>query len=382
MGAIRYQELRRRYELDGVEKTVSHLSEAIGKKHLRAEDFSLRDLAETLIPNGREWVRTLNPRSGQVLMESGDGVDLTAFLNISNQVIYSRILESYTQEFFVASKLVETIPTHFSGERIAGIGKIPDDAAEVAPGMPYHHVGFSEDYIETPETTKRGLIVAVTREAIFFDQTNQVLSRAAEVGEVLGLNKEKRLLDVLFGVVNNYRWNGTSYNTYYASGDSGPWTNRLSSNSLTDWTNVDAAENLFSGILDPATGEPVLIQPDTIFVLPSTYHSAMRIMSATEVRLTSGSQTTISKNPLSQYNVVTSRIAQSRISAAGVTTHPWLFGNFRKSFAYMENWPITVTHSTAPSEADFSQDILVRYKASERGAAAVLNPRYVVMCTD
>ena len=27
------------------------------------------------------------------------------------------------------------------------------------------------------------------------------------------------------------------------------------------------------------------------------------------------------------------------------------------------------------------QDIVVRYKASERGAAAVLNPRYVVKCT-
>jgi hypothetical protein len=47
----------------------------------------------------------------------------------------------------------------------------------------------------------------------------------------------------------------------------------------------------------------------------------------------------------------------------------------------MENWPITVTQSAAGSEADFNQDIVVRFKASERGAAAVLNPRYVVKCT-
>ena len=33
----------------------------------------------------------------------------------------------------------------------------------------------------------------------------------------------------------------------------------------------------------------------------------------------------------------------------------------------MENWPITVTQSPPNSEADFSQDIVVRYKASERG---------------
>jgi hypothetical protein len=47
----------------------------------------------------------------------------------------------------------------------------------------------------------------------------------------------------------------------------------------------------------------------------------------------------------------------------------------------MENWPITVTQSAGGSEAEFTQDIVVRFKASERGAAAVLNPRYVVLCT-
>ena len=382
MATIRYHELCRRYELDGAIRTVQHLSEALEKKHLRPEDFSIRDLAESLIPDGREWVRSLNPRGGRMLVEAGDGVDMTAFLNISNQVIHSKILDSYNQEAFVASKLVETIPTHFSGEKIPGIGKIPDDAAEIAPGMPYHHVGFGEDYIETPETIKRGLIVPVTREAVFFDQTNLVLSRAAEVGEILGLNKEKRLLDLLFGVVNNYRWNGVSYNTYYKLGDSGPWTNCLASNPLTDWTSMDAAENIFAEIADPSTNEAVLIQPDTVFVLPSSYHTAVRIIGATEVTSSENGKTTVSKNPLSTYRVVTSRIAQNRVKSANISMRPWLFGNFRKAFAYMENWPITVTHSMAPSEADFSQDILVRFKASERGAAAVLNPRYVAMCTD
>jgi hypothetical protein len=59
----------------------------------------------------------------------------------------------------------------------------------------------------------------------------------------------------------------------------------------------------------------------------------------------------------------------------------WFFGDFRKTFAYMENWPITVTQSPPGSEADFNQDIVVRYKASERGAAAVINPRCVVKST-
>ena len=39
----------------------------------------------------------------------------------------------------------------------------------------------------------------------------------------------------------------------------------------------------------------------------------------------------------------------------------------------MENWPITVTQAPAGSEAEFASDIVLRFKASERGAAAVLN---------
>ena len=120
---LKYRELKRRYDLDGAEQTVSHLSEALRDGHLKPEDFSIRDLAEALVPDGREWVRMLDPRSaGSVsVLESGDGVDVTAFLNITGQVIYSKIMEAYTQEAFVVSKLVDTIPTRLDGEKIPGI---------------------------------------------------------------------------------------------------------------------------------------------------------------------------------------------------------------------------------------------------------------------
>src|SRR5262249_23640114 len=149
-------------------------------------------------------------------------LDVSAFLNVAGQVIYSKIMQAYTQDAFAMSKLVQTIPTRFDGEKIPGVSRIADHVDEVSPGMPYPNLGFGEDYIETPSTTKRGFIVPVTKEAIFFDRTHLVLSRAAEVGEVLGLNKEKRLLDLLIGVTNNYKWCGVDYNTYQASS---PWSN-------------------------------------------------------------------------------------------------------------------------------------------------------------
>src|SRR5262245_15282976 len=245
---LKYRELKRRYELDGAERTVGHLSEALREGHLRAEDFSIRDLAEALVPDGGDWVRLLDPRSagGTSVLETSGGVDVSAFLNITGQVIYSKIMDAYNQEAFVVSRLVDTISTRLDGEKIPGIARVADAVEEVGPGMPYPHLGFGEDYIETPSTTKRGFIVPVTKEAIFFDRTHLVLTRAAEVGEVLGLNKEKRLIDLLIGVTNNYKWKGTTYNTYQTAT---PWINTLATNELVDWTNVDKAEQLFADIL-------------------------------------------------------------------------------------------------------------------------------------
>jgi hypothetical protein len=385
MRALNYRELRRRYELEGAAKTVQHLSEALEEKTLRPEDFSLRDLAEALVPDGREWVRMLDPRSGGVapVLESSEGVDATAFQHVAAQVVHAKVMEAYTQEAFVASRLVETIPTRLDGEKIPGVSRIADQVDEVGAGMPFPSLGFDEDYIETPSTAKHGFIVPVTKEAIFFDRTNLVLSRAAEVGEVLGLNKEKRILDLIIGVTNNYKHKGVSYNTYQAST---PWKNVLTGNELEDWTSVDAAEQLFADILDPATGEPVLLGATTALVMPAYRHAAHRTFNAAEVTYASGggSTATVAANPLGNYRVEESRLAYRRILASGVAAADakkwWFLGDFRKAFAYMENWPITVTQAPLGSEADFTSDIVLRFKASERGAAAVMNPRYVVKC--
>ena len=382
--SLNYRELKRRFDLDGGAKTAAHLSEALAARDLQPEDFSLRDLAEALIPDGRQWVRTLDPRtSGAVaLQETLDGVDATAFRHVAGEVVHARILQSYAQESFVLSKLVQTIPTRLDGEKIPGATALGDGIDVVGPGMPYPHVGFAEDYIETPQTAKRGFIVPVTKEAIYFDRTHLVLSRAAEVGEVLGLNKEKRLLDLLIGVANNYRSNGVNVNTYNTGN---PWKNVLAANELVDWTDVDAAEQLFADMLDPATGEPVLLGATTVLVMPAYRHAAHRVFNAQEIVYASGATNTTAANPLGNYRVRESRLAYRRVLASGVAAADakkwWFIGDFAKAIAYMENWPITVTQAPSGSEAEFNNDVVLRFKASERGAAAMMNPRYVVKCT-
>ena len=403
--AINYRELKRRTELDGARATCQHLREALDAKQLDPQDFSLRELAEATVTTrdgticGRDWVREMDPRraDGGMVLEASDGVDSTMFANITGQIVYSAIMQAYQQEAFVFGNLIPTISTRLDGEKIPGIGQLGDEAEVVGEGMPYPAVGLGEDYVETPSTTKRGLIVPVTKEAIFFDRTNLVLSRCSKVGEWLGVNKEKRLCDLVSGYTNNYKWKGTTYDTYSIDGSTGQeggtaipdLINSIASNELIDWTDVDAVEQLFVNMLDPDTGEPIIMTGSQVVVMPAKVHAANRVFNATQIVYGAGGSTTATSltyanNPLAtNYTLYKSSLLYRRILATVETTvanakNMWFMGDFRKAFAYMENWPITVTQAPQNSEAEFNQDIVAQFKASERGAAAVINPRYSV----
>ena len=63
------------------------------------------------------------------------------------------------------------------------------------------------------------------------------------------------------------------------------------------------------------------------------------------------------------------------------TDTSWFLGNPRKAFAYMENWPLTTVQAPTNSHDEFHRDIVAQYKASERGATATLEPRYMCKAT-
>ncbi len=374
---INSRELHRLYETMGPRQACAHLAEALAQQHLSPEDFSVLDLFEAFVPDGRELVRLFNPgKSGGInLLEAGGAVDLSAFNNITGQFVYSKVVEAFNSPAFLHPHVVQNIPTQFNGEKIPGIGRLGDEAKEVAEAHPYPTVGMSEEWIETPATTKRGFIVPITKEAIFFDRTGLLLQRAAEVAYWLGQNKEKRVLDVVLGVTNTYKRNGVAIDTYNADS---PFINVVDDNPLVDWTSIEAAELLFDSIADPNTGDPVAIVPNTIIVPSALRHSARRTVNATEIRTGDPAATqVVSSNPVAdQYRVLSGPLVRQRTNSDST----WFVGDPKRAFAYMENWPITVVQSPQNSDAEFSQDIVTRYKVSERGAAAVLEPRYMVKC--
>ncbi len=402
------QSLKNLCESNGVRKTALWLAESLNKKKFKPEDFSIKELAEAFC--GHDWVRRLHPanigRFADVpILEAGEGVDVSAFSNITGQLVFTKIHQGWNQVAQLADKLFETVKTPFDGEKIPGIGRIKGDGYSIAPGQDYPELGFGEQYWTTPSTDKEGFIVSIDKETIFFDRTGLVLRRGSEAGRRLSYRKERKCLACFAGVTvtfgnesfngNNHVWNGTSYNTYDTSANA-IGINSLASQELVDWTDIEALWLLFQNLRDPDTSLPIDILPETLVVMPAKAATALRIQRATSVRsgdITSGAgHQTISDNPINAEGYETSGgmmirqvfssallyqiIVDSGVSAANAA-HWHFYGEPKRAFHYMENWPLTTFQAPPNSEAEFTRDIVARYKASERGIPFSADPRYI-----
>lgn len=355
-------------------------TEALQKKQLRPQEVSFRKLFEQVTPDGREVVDSWRPSSGGGginLQEAG--VNTAAFSAISGQIVFSTVLEAFQNPLFISDLVCPAVQSEFESEKIPGVSGVGDVMEGIGEGMPYPTAGLTGSYVETPATTKRGTIVPVTKEALFFDRTGLILQRAASVGEYLAINKEKRVLDTVLGITTSYKRNGgTAQATYANSHTDGDFDNLLASNALVDWTDIDAVQQNLAAVTDPDTAEPVAVLATQLVVPLALQGTAYRILNATEIRHSAGGVETLSSNPLRPgYQLITNQYVKARTSSDST----WFFGDFRRAFAYMQNWGITSVSMPAGSHLEFTQDVVQAYKVSERGTPAVREPRYVQKCT-
>lgn len=387
---INIQGLRRLHEAACRDRNprrfFADLSEALEKKELRPNEFSIRKLFENFVEDGRELADSFNPRGngGVNLMESGSAVDTSAFSNITGQIMYTAIMDNYRSEEFVFSNLIPVEPTSFNGQKVPGIGGLGDETEDVDEMGTYPMIGVNEDWIETPETKKGGGIVPVTKEAIFFDLTGVLLQRCSQVGQMRGINREKKAIDCVIDenrTIHRYKWRGTVYGTYQSST---PFVNVKSSNALEDWTDIDAAELLFDSLIDPNTGEPIQILPKDLVVTRGLLRVAQRVLTSTTLRTATPGYATSNTptetewaNPIGGYTIRWSRLLAQRMA----TDTTWFIGDIAQAFRYMENWPITVIPAPRNSEAEFMNDIVERFKVSERGVYSTWEPRAMVKNT-
>lgn len=338
-------------------------------------DLSVRRLFEASVESGHTVVQDMDPnyRGMSRFRESADVVSTALFAYTMGQIIYTETMKSYAMPEFIGDKLVTKMVTQFSGEKIPGVTEVGDQVEIVGEGAPYPRALIGECFIETPETIKRGLIIDVTKEAIFFDRTNLILKRAGNVGKFIGINREKRILDVVLGIVTLYKRNGAAAVATYGS------DNTKTSNALVDWTNVDAVDQLFNAQTDPDTGEPIVITANTVVVPMALKTTAKRILNASMTgQTTSSRETRVDSNSLDHdFNILSNQYVKAR-SGSDTT---WFYGNPKEAFVYAENFPLTVITNTENAHMSFERDIVSQSKASERGAAGIIERKFMAKST-
>lgn len=359
---------------------------ALESRQLTADEFSFADLFDATVPHGYEMRRTFDPKmrdSFGIALESAVGaVQNSDFASLTGQIIYSQTLEGFSLPEFIGDRLFRVVPSQFEREKVPRLGvTMGDDDLSVQETEGFPYAAMSSFFVETPDTIKRGIILALTKEALFFDRTGMLLEQAREIGRKIALNREKRMLDVALGLVDVYKPNGNSAEATYQT--TGSRINTKTTNALVDWTDVEAAELLFDDINDPVTGEPIDVTPNTalvpkglektanyVFAQGTTYSNAV-------TRSASGAPEPTYTNPTGGYSVLSSPYIKSK--QGNQTT--WYVGEFQRALVYMENYGLTVDQAPPGSDAEFTRDVVTQFKASERGAAGVLEPRRIVKCT-
>lgn len=428
----------------GADSAIRGIEGLIAEKKLNPYQISLRDLAENIV--GYDWADKMqrmmgnpftspfmNPNLYRGVESSGDAVDASTFSAITGNLLIDRIREGYNAAGFIGDQLVETIPvTHGNLDTIKepwlgavgtpqGLLTSLDDTDEdlVEPGKEYQASGFQGNYVLLDRPKKHGRMCNVTFEMIYSDRTRQAYKSAESVGLRLRRIKEYRILKVVAGITVNYKfsYNGSVEHTSptYVTTNSNTnsafprWVNALNDRPLTNWTDINAVEQLFNQMRDPNTGEPIEVEADTILVMPSNVHNARHILFATGIRFGPGGSTstapaggtvTYANQDLKSYNILTSKYLYKLLTTPGLVLPSqdfvddgttltisesqanllWWVGNFKKAFYYREVYPLRIVQAPPMNPLEFERDIVLSVKAQEFGVAGVQDPRYVVRC--
>lgn len=312
--------------------------------------------------------------------------NITGFTSAALGLLEYALIERYQNPEYVFSSMIPTVPVAvMGGTKGIGLANIKDLAEIRKPSAAVKMVDIEQRYVEYPDTDERSLGIEVTYEAVASDLTGDLMRLAGDIGDKLRLSKELRIIDVIIGATNTYKYKGTSYNTYYASTDNQQWTND-SVNALVDWQDINSVLQMFVQMVDPETNLPILINPDALVVSNAQLMTARKIFRDTVVQARTQSQAVVSvgANPVfGLMDPIASPWMRARLKSQLLYTDEqadgvWFVGDFKKAFAYREFHGLVTQNITPDSYSMATRRIVAALTAHERGVAVVQDPRYVV----
>lgn len=355
----------------------------------KPQDFSLRGLWEALVGRVEDTLENTVNRGGYVETRNiSEALASTAFPSAVGQLISRSVIAGYEREMgYIGDDLVEIMPSRLRGERVVGFTHLqgPKVVGELES---YEDSSMGEKYVGTRET-KRGRLLSISEETVIFDQTNEILRRASNLGLVARQERERRIIRAVIDADSGeavYQPNGTAEQLYSAGNN-----NLLSTATpLIDWTDIQEAFTFHCiNVADDRQDEdglPIVWMPRQLLTAVELAGTAARIVSATSVDTAPGNTSTASMrsgNPVSSFAPGLRPMASPFIDTATDgdqwdDASDWFIGDFPMQFKYKQIYPIQTLRAPAQNQEQFERDVLVRYKVREYGDVVAVDEKFVL----
>lgn len=367
--------LKKLVESRGAERATKILKDCLHKGELAPKEFHIKELWESFVgPCGQTLAHA--QRGSGVINVAEAAVDTTAFANITGEVLMQRAMDAYERPEYVGDSLYDTIQSNQRQERIPGF-TLQDETDEVEEAEPYPEAGIGDKYVDVESGKKRGLILKITEEAVYFDETGQLLRIAGQIGRFIRLNREKRQLDVFTGNGPDSAYQPSGENTDIYSADNG---NLISDNELTDWNDVDTAMQTL-GAQEDENGNKIMVQPRVMvgpLALRSTMLQIIQAMQTTQITNSDATETT-GDNPIPDILGGTPQVINSPYLDDLDDGDEWYLGEPTQAFIYREHWPFQSFRRRGDDTKEaFERDVVEQFKFREWGSPHCVDHRYVL----
>ena len=353
------------------------------KNRIEPANMSQRELWEAFVGPVGETLQFAQMKMGLVELSEA-AVDSSLYQILAGKIIANTMIDSYNRVPHIGDDLVTVRKTKQRFDKVSGW--TPTQGVKtVLEGQPYEDTGFGHKFIGTGDVFKKGRILPITEEAIFYDETSSILEQAEEMGKDARLDREETILKAILGIDTSYFPTDVGTALYTAA------PQLLGTNPLTDWRNIESAELSLADTVDEE-GNSILIRPQILLVPAALNRTALRILSATEVRedkniaAGSDSRVTLSANPVFNAFTVRSSPAIHTLQvaagiASGIATSSWWLGDFKKQFVWKEIWPLQVSRAKPGHSEEFRSDIKAQFKVRYYGGIYAKDKVYVMKNT-
>lgn len=357
-------------EANGVQTAGIQLYEIAVEKKKTLKEWGLRELHEAFC--GDNVKNFLDNRLGYhpafANVQEAD-VQSSAFSNIVGVLLTNEVIAAYDAVPKIGDQLVKIYKTKLKEERVAGFTP-SDDPEDVNEDQEYPGAGLSDKYVTLPDPKKKGKVIYITEEAIFYDQTAQIIERAQMIGERIAETREKRIISGVCGGHQCYRPAGILTSLY------GGTPQLVGSNALVDYTDLEKCELEGLGAMVDEHSNKISVRAKIILVPRALWRTALRILNTTQVTVLTGSNTidSYAANPYKPGELVP--LMSDFVSTYTSNSTSWFMGDPQKQFRWKEVYPIQTFRLMDNSLLKFQKDVEFAYKVRYKGDIFAIDNKY------